>query len=327
MKILAGDMGGTKTLLALVERSEEGNLRIVEQKRFESRAEDDPGAMARRFLDDLGVTVERACFGVAAPVTGGAVDGPNLPWTIREETLAARSAIPHVRVINDFEAIGLGLGHLGPDDLATLQEGKPEPGGPVALLGAGTGLGEAFLLRHGGETRVWPTEGGHADFAPRNALEFGLLLYFRERLKGRVSVERILSGGGLAAIYDYLVERNVVDEDRGVRDEMRAEDPAAVVTRRALAGDSEGCVRALDLFLAIYGAEAGNLALRILATGGVTIGGGIAPRIVEKMKGPVFLGPFRDKGRFAWFTERVPVRVVLNEKAALFGAAVTAMGN
>lgn len=327
MKVLAVDMGGTKTLLALVERSKEGGLRIVEQRRFESRADDEPGAMARRFLDDLGVTVERACFGVAAPVKGGVVDGPNLPWTIREDSLAAESAIPHVKVINDFEAVGLGIGCLGPDDLATLQEGRPEPDGPIALLGAGTGLGEAFLLRAGGETRVWPTEGGHADFAPRNALEFGLLLYFRERLKGRVSVERILSGSGLAAIYDYLVERDVVDDDRGVCDEMRAEDPAAVVTRHALAGDNEGCVRALDLFLAIYGAEAGNMALRILATGGVYIGGGIAPRIVEKMRGPAFLDSFRDKGRFTPLVERMPVRVILNEKAALFGAALTAFGD
>ena len=299
MRILAGDVGGTKTLLALVE-ADRKSLRIIEEKRFESPSCESLPKLVDRFLSAVrgGGLVDRACFGVAGPVAGKVIEGPNLPWPVDPRTLGDDIGIEGTTVINDFEAVAYGIEHLTPADVETLQEGEPERNGPIALVGAGTGLGEAFVLWDGVRYQVWPTEGGHADYAPRNALEFGLLLYFRERLRGRVSVERVLSGSGLVAIHDYLIERDIAPEDPTVREQMKEEDGAAVISRAALEGRSEACVRALDLFVDIYGSEAGNQGLRILATGGVYIGGGIAPKILEKLRDGRFLENFREKGRF-----------------------------
>ncbi|MFH1278120.1 MAG: glucokinase [Candidatus Eisenbacteria bacterium] len=323
MRILAGDVGGTKTLLALVEREGE-KFRVLREERFESRHDETLAGIVNRFLEGERERPDRACVGVAAPVTGNEVVGTNLPWTIDRISIGAEIGILRTAIINDFDAVGYGIAHLAEADFLELQQGTTTPQGPIALLGAGTGLGEAFLLWEGGRYRVHPTEGGHADFAPRNALEFGLFLHLRERLKGRVSVERVLSGSGLAAIYDYLVERDIAPDDASVRTEMEREDPAAVVSRAALEKRSEACVRALDLFTAVYGSEAGNHALRILATGGVYVGGGIAPKIAEKLEDGTFMSHFLDKGRFSPFLETLPVRVILSSRAPLLGAASVA---
>lgn len=324
MKILAGDVGGTKTVLGLVVR-EGGRLRVLREERYESRHDETLAVIVKRFLEGEEERPDRACIGVAAPVTGERVVATNLPWTIDRASIGAEIGIPRTKIINDFDAVGYGLEHLEERDFLTLQEGTATPGGPIALLGAGTGLGEAFLLAgEDGRYRVHPTEGGHADFAPRNALEYGLLLHIREKLKGRVSVERVISGSGLAAIHDYLVEREIAPDDPGVRAEMENEDPAAVISRAGLEKRSEACVRALDLFAAVYGAEAGNHALRILATGGVYVGGGIAPKIREKLVDGTFMKNFLDKGRFSCFLETLPVRVILSPHVALLGAASVA---
>ncbi|MFH1680068.1 MAG: glucokinase [Candidatus Eisenbacteria bacterium] len=319
MRILAGDVGGTKTLLALV-AFEEGRVRLVHERRFRSDSEGSLGSLASRFLAETG-GADRAAFGAAGPVAGGVCRGPNLPWTIDREELARVLGIPRTILLNDFEAVGYGVEHLGPEDLFTLQEGAPVPGGPVALVGAGTGLGEAFVLRIGGAVRVFPTEGGHADFAPRNETEFGILRFLERRIGGRVSVERVLSGSGLAAIYEHVAESGLATADPAVRAEAEGEDPAAVVSRAALEGRCRACVAALDLFASLYGAEAGNQALRILARGGVYIGGGMAPRILEKLKDGVFIRSFLDKGRFSGLLREFPVRVILSERTPLLGAA------
>jgi len=321
MAIVVGDVGGTKTLLAVAE-AVGGQVRFGRQERYRSDEFDGLGAMVRAFLArGKNEEIDRACFAVAAPVLGESASGPNMPWGVHRASLIEDTGIARVEVINDFYAVGRGIPHLGRDDLSILQEGRREERGPIAVLGAGTGLGAALLLWCGDAYQVHPTEGGHADFAPRNALEWGLLQFLREKLSGRVSVERVLSGSGLADIYRYLVEREIVEGEEDVLAAMEREDPAAVVSGRALAGKSEGCERALDLFISLYGAEAGNMALRVLATGGVYVAGGIAPRIAERMAAGGFLRSFTGKGRFASFLEGVPVSLISSPRAPLIGAA------
>ncbi|MBM3321126.1 MAG: glucokinase [Candidatus Eisenbacteria bacterium] len=318
MRILAGDIGGTKALFAFV-LFEGGRLRILHRRRFASGEAGSLAELAARFLAETG-GADRAAFGAAGPVAGDVCAGPNLPWAIDRRELARALHIPRTVLMNDLEAVGYGIEHLDPDDLFTLQEGVPVPEGPIALVGAGTGLGEAFVLRFGETLRVFPTEGGHADFAPRDEIEFGLLRFLKERIGGRVSVERVLSGSGLAAVHDYVAASGLAPVDPAVH-EGTEEDPAAVVSGAAIEGRCGACVRALDLFVSIYGAEAGNQALRILARGGVYLAGGIAPRILNKMKDGVFLRAFLDKGRFAEWLRQIPVRVILADRAPLLGAA------
>jgi glucokinase len=319
VRVLVADVGGTKTLFALVEVAG-GRFAFLREKRFESREAESLAELAARFLGEVG-GAERAAFAVAAPVTGEVSEGPNLPWKVVRSDLAAAIGIPRTEILNDLEAVGRGIEHLAPEDLFALQEGMFDLESPAALVGAGTGLGEAFLLPFGGRRRVFPTEGGHADFAPRTDLEWDLFRFARERFRGRVSVERILSGSGIALLYDFLVEGGHATPDEEVRGRIAVEDPAAVISRAALEGRCEASVRALDLFASIYGAEAGNLALRILARGGIYLAGGIAPRILEKLREGTFLEAFMDKGRFRPLLHRIPVRVILSPRAPLLGAA------
>ncbi len=301
-RVLAGDIGGTKTLLLLAEAD---GLRPVKEERFENRDYPDFSAILARFLGN-----ERpasACFAVAGPVSDNRADMTNLPWTLDGHALTAELGFP-VRLINDFEAVGYGIAALAPDDLETLQERQPQPQGVRAVLGAGTGLGEGFMVWQGDGYKVFPSEGSHADFAPADARQEGLLHYLREKY-GHVSWERVVSGPGLADIYAYLGGGEV---------------EPAVIADAALAGSDGAAVEALDVFVSAYGAEAGNLALKLLPKGGLYVAGGIAPKILAKMKSGGFMQAFLAKGRFDSLLATIPVRVVKNPNVGLLGAAVVA---
>lgn len=322
MRVLAGDIGGTNARLAIV--AVDGvRARVEREQRSASR--DAPGLapIVQAFLAETGVTLEAACFGIPGRVIDGVGRPPNLPWTIDERELAAAIGIPHTSIINDFDAVGHGLALLETKDVETLQRGEPVAHGPVALIGAGTGLGESFLTWDAGGYRVHASEGGHAGFAARDDIEWGLHRALQDEF-GHVSVERVVSGPGLIAIYRHLVAAGAGVEAGVVRNEMGQQDPAAVIVRHGLAGTDPLCVAALDRFTALLGAEAGDLALTVLATGGVYIAGGIAPRIVARLRTGPFLAAFRAKGRLAAFVARVPVHVVVNPDVGLLGAAAVA---
>jgi glucokinase len=319
MIVLAGDVGGTNARLAFVEL-DGGGARMVRRETYPSREHPGLAAIVRQFCADAGKLPERASFGIACPVVDGDCTAPNLPWTVNARALAAEIGIPRTTIINDFVAIGYGIELLGPNDLATLQEGSPTPHGSIALIGAGTGLGQGFLVWGGQHYRVLPSEGGHGDYAPRGKLQHGLLQFLSEEF-GRVSWERLLSGPGIGNTYRYLRAAGVAPEQETVSAEMEREDPAVVVTRHALAGTDCLSDRTLDLFCEILGAQAGNLALTLIATGGVYIAGGIAPRIVERLRSGKFIAAFRDKGRMSELVSRVPVHVITNPYVGLLGAA------
>jgi glucokinase len=319
MMVLAGDVGGTNARLALVELDGRG-ARIARDSRYWSR--DYPGLtpIVRRFCEEVGGRPDRASFGIACPVVGDECTAPNLPWTINARELAVEIGIPRTTIMNDFVAVGYGIELLGPSDLATLQEGSPTPQAPIAMIGAGTGLGQGFLLWEGDHYRVLASEAGHGDFAPSGELQSGLLQFLRRQF-GRVSWERLISGPGIVNAYQYLLASAVAPERTAVHDEMEQEDPAAVIIRHGLAKTDCLSHRALDLFCEIFGAQAGNLALTVVSTGGVYLAGGIAPRIVERLKQGPFLTAFRNKGRMTELLSRMPVHVIMNPNVALLGAA------
>jgi glucokinase len=320
--VLGGDVGGTNARIALVELDGRA-ARIARERKYPSREYPGLAPIVRHFCEEVATRPDRACFGIACPVVGDDCTAPNLPWTTNARRLAADIEIPRTSIINDFVAVGYGIESLGPSDLATLQEGKPVPQGPIALIGAGTGLGQGFLFWERDHYRVLASEGGHGDFAPRGALQAGLL-QFLERQFGRVSWERLLSGPGMVNAYRYLLASAVAAEQATVRTEMEREDPAAVIARHALAGTDRLSDQALDLFCEMLGAQAGNLALTVVATGGVYLAGGIAPRIVERLRSGPFLTAFRDKGRLSELLSRIPVHVIMNPNVALLGAGAVA---
>lgn len=319
MRVVAGDIGGTSTRLAWFEIGA-GGLSVRAEARFASREAGSLAEIVDRFAREQGVTADRACFGVAGPVRQGRVVTPNLPWTVAAAELAGILGLPSVRLLNDLEANACGIPLLEERDLLVLNQGEPDNEGNIAVISAGTGLGEALAVRDGDGYRPLACEAGHADFAPRNELEVELLLYLRGE-HGRVSYERVVSGPGLRNIYLFLRDARRVPETPAVAREMHTGDPSAVISRSALAGSCPLCRQALDLFVSLYGAEAGNAALRYLATGGVYVGGGIAPRIIEALKGPAFMMSFTAKGRLSPLLEKIPVKVILNDRAALLGAA------
>lgn len=320
--ILAGDIGGTNTRLALLEMGGEWP-RVVVGQTFASHEHKNLDEIVQKFLGAHGGTIKRACFGVAGPVRNRQSKPSNLPWVVDADRLSTLFGFDRVTLVNDLEANALGLAALESKDFAVLNEGSADAEGNSAIISAGTGLGEAGLHFEGKLRRPFASEGGHADFAPRNELEIELLRYLLRQFD-HVSYERVLSGPGLLNIFNFLRDTQRSEEPAWLADEMRGSDPSAVITRAALAGKSELCMKTLDLFVAIYGAEAGNLALKVKATAGVFIGGGIAPRIIEKLKGPVFRGAFTEKGRMKPFLQAIPVRVILNDKTALLGAALCA---
>jgi glucokinase len=319
MRVLAGDIGGTNARLAIADL-DDGAPRIVTEQRYPSSSAPGLAPIVRRFLDWTGARVERACFGIAGPVVDGECRTPNLPWTVSARDLARDLGIASTTIINDFVAAAHGVACLGPRDLVTLQEGKAEAHGTIALIGAGTGLGEGFLTWDGARYRVHASEGGHTDFAAGDQATWTLRQALLDEF-GRVSWERVLSGAGLAQLYRHFAASGAAPEQPSVRREMEREDPAAVVTRHALAGDDAISAKALEAFVAAYGAQAGNLALTVLATGGVYLAGGIAPRIVAKLKDGTFLAAFRNKGRMADLMGRMPVHVIVSPDVGLLGAA------
>jgi glucokinase len=317
--ILAGDIGGTSTRLALFS-GDRGRVAMMARQTYRSADYDSLAAVVRRFAEEHGHDVDHAAFGVAGPVRDGQAKATNLPWLVDSARLVDELGVKAVGLINDLEANAYGVAALDADDFTVLNAGESDASGNAAIIAAGTGLGEAGLYWDGKRHHPFASEGGHADFAPRNALEIELLQYLLRR-HDRVSYERVLSGPGLHAIYEFLRDSGQGAESRRIADAMRDGDPAAVISKAAVAGECELCVAALDMFVAFYGAAAGNLALKMMAHGGVYLGGGIAPKIVEKLKQPVFMEAFISKGRMEELLRDIPVRVIMNDQTALIGAA------
>jgi glucokinase len=322
--ILAGDIGGTNTRLALFE-IEGGALARKDERTFRSRDAAGLEGPVREFLG--GRAVAAAGFGVAGPVRDGRCEATNLPWVVDAAVLAAALSLPGVALVNDLLANAFGLAELSPSDWAVVNAGTEDPAGNAALISAGTGLGEAYLVRVNGRFAPQASEGGHSSFAPRNAAEIELLRHLEAKWS-HVSFERVLSGPGLAALYAFERSRSGLPEPSWMAEEIaRAGDPAPAVTAAALSGKDLVASRTLERFVSIYGGEAGNLALKVLATGGVWVGGGIAPKILPRMQDGTFFGGFCDKGRFAALLARIPVRVVVNDACALLGAARLGAGS
>ena len=319
MIVLAGDVGGTKTDLALFETTAAGP-RLVRDRTLPSRDFASLEAAIEQFLDSgPRPKIQAVCLGVAGPVVDGRCQTTNLPWVIDEKLLAYAIPAPRVKLLNDLEVAAHGVLELPEEELRTLQAGMPRRGNLV-LIAAGTGLGEALIVREGERRIVIPSEGGHGDLAARNELEDDLLRYLRKEF-GRVSCERVLAGAGLFNIYRFLRDTGWAKESPDVAERMRKENPNAIVTELGLPKRDALCDKALDVFAGFYGAEAGNLALTAMAVGGVLVGGGIAPRIIERLAVGGFVAAFRDKGRLAPLMETIPIHVSLNPRAPLFGAA------
>jgi len=317
--ILAGDIGGTKTNIALFTPEQTG--KPLAQRSFPSGKYDSLDSIVAEFITEHQPQVSRACFGIAGPVKDNRVKTPNLAWHVDGETLARTLKLERVGLINDLEATAYGIEGLSEAQLHALNEGVAESGGHRALIAAGTGLGMAGLFYDGHHYRPIASEGGHTDYAPRTPLDYDLLRYMMEKVGGHVSYERVLSGPGLFNIYSFLRDRKFAAEPDWLAEEIGAGNPTAAVSAAGLTGKSELAVKALDMFADIYGAMAGNLALIFKATGGLYIGGGIAPKLIEKLKDGTFMRAFTDKGRMSALVSSIPVRVILDDKTALYGAA------
>jgi glucokinase len=317
--ILAADVGGTSSRLGVFE-VDGGRIRLVTEAVYPSAGHQGLDEIVRRFLATHHPQVDHAGFAVAGPVLGGRAEAPNLPWTVDAASLARAVGLPTVGLFNDLEANAHGIALLEDQDFLVLNPGSPDASGNRAVISAGTGLGEAGMYWDGREHHPFAGEGGHTDFAPRSDLEVELLLHLRKKFGPHVSWERVVSGPGLANIYEFLRATGRGTEPAWLREALGAGDPPAVISRAAREGTSELCVRALDLFISAYGDEAGNLALKMLATGGVYVGGGIAPKIAETLQ-RTFMDAFTAKGRLRRVLEAIPVRVILNDRTALLGAA------
>ena len=319
--ILAGDVGGTKVHLALFDFID-GDLKHARDKIFPAKEYSGLEEIVKEFV--VAEKVTAACFGVPGPVREGRLRLTNLPWTLDSKELASDLEIDYVFLINDLQANGYGIAELGQDQVLTLSEGDARQVGNRALISAGTGLGEAFLIWDGRDYVPYPSEGGHSDFAPRSEGEMELLRFLWQKYNGRISFERVVSGQGLTNIYEFLREVRGLEEPMWLADRMTNEDPNAVITDCALKAKSELCEKTVDMFVSAYGAEAGNLALKMLSVGGLYVGGGIAPRILEKLKDGTFMKAFTDKGRLSQLLVNIPVRVILESRTALIGAAAYA---
>jgi glucokinase len=317
--ILAGDIGGTSTRLGLFE-VRKGRLNEIVKQKYPSRDYPRLSEILRLFMDEQRQPITHVCLGIAGPILNNQVETPNLPWRIDGRELAEDLGLGSISLINDLEANAYGIPELTEKDLVTLNPGAPKAVGNVAVISAGTGLGKAGLFWDGRLHHPFVSEGGHCDFAARNEHEAELLFYLRKRY-GHVSYERVLSGPGLVNLYDFLRDTERYSELPQVRQQMEGQLPAAVITERALAGTCELCSQALELFISLYGAEAGNFALDIMSLGGVYLGGGIVPRIIDRLHGPTFLQSFIGKGRMQKLLEAIPVRAILNDMTALWGAA------
>ena len=316
--ILAGDIGGTNARLAYYQ-PQNGGLRLISERVYPSREYSELGEIVTKFLADTATRPEVACFGIAGPVQNGRVETSNLPWIIEQARLAKQIQLPATLLINDLEANAWGIGALGAEDMVALNRVAPAVGNQ-AVIAPGTGLGEAGLFWNGSEHEVYACEGGHADFAPQGELQIELLRFLASRYE-HVSYERILSGPGLVNVYEFLREKGCGDKPAGFAPQLAEGDTAAEISRAALSGTNLLAEKALDLWISIYGAEAGNLALKAMATGGMFLGGGISPKILPKLTGPLFMRSFLAKGRLRPLLERISVQIITNDKAALLGAA------
>ena len=325
--ILAGDVGGTKVHLALYD-FEGGQLHRLRDEKFPAHQFGSLNEVVNKFLsgDDKTPATKRdeilaACFGCPGPVRDGRLKLTNLPWTLDARELSKSLAIQHVFLINDLEANGYGIPELAPDKIFTLHQGDPDAVGHRGLISAGTGLGQALLIWDGKKHNPIPSEGGHCDFAARSNREIAMLEYLRSTLKGRVSFERVVSGLGIKNVYQFLRDVEKIDEPKWLCDRMAGEDPNAVIGECAEDGSSSICFETMKTFASAYGAEAGNLALKVLATGGIYLGGGIAPKRLKTMQNGFFMQAFLDKGRMSPLLQSIPVRIILDDSCALLGAA------
>ncbi len=324
--ILAGDVGGTKVHLALYDFSG-GRLQTIRDQKFPAHDFGSLDEVVHQFLGSSGSNASTkdailaACFGCPGPVRDGRLKLTNLPWTLDERELVKSLAIPHIFLINDLEANGYGIPELTSDKLFTLHPGDPDAVGHAGLISAGTGLGEALLIWDGKKHRPLPSEGGHCDFSARTDREIALLEYLRKSLDGRVSWERVVSGIGIKNIYTFLRDVEKINEPGWLHDRMLTEDPNAVIGACAEDGSSALCFETMKLFAAAYGAEAGNIALKVLAMGGIYLGGGIAPKSLKTLQNGAFIQAFLDKGRLSALLQAIPVRVILDDNCALLGAA------
>jgi glucokinase len=322
--ILAGDVGGTKVHLALY-GFEHRELVHVRDERFPAHEYSGLQEIVQHFLAESGnPEITAACFGVPGPVRGGRLRLTNLPWVLDARELSAGLNITHLFLINDLEANGYGIAELTPEQIFTLHPGDPASVGNRALISAGTGLGEGILVWNGKTHVPMASEGGHSDFAARDPLEMELLAWLMLKFNGRVSYERVISGPGLTNLYTFLRDEKRIEEPPWLKERMLTEDPNAVIGEAGEAGTSELCSKALEMFAASYGAEAGNMVLTVLATGGMYIGGGIAPKILKTMQNGVFMQAFADKGRLSELLVHTPVHIILESRAALMGAAAFA---
>jgi glucokinase len=318
--ILAGDVGGTHTRLGAFET--EGNrLQCVVEKVYMSQEHQSLAEILPKFIRGEGIPVHSACFGVAGPVRAGRCKISNLPWIIDSRELAAQLRLSSVGLLNDLEAYAYGIDALESKDFATLSEGAEDAEGNQAVISARTGLGMAGLYWDGFRHHPFACEGGHADFAPRDELQVELLAYLQKKF-GRISWERVLSGPGLKNIYEFLRDTQRAEEPDWLREELHAvADATPVIARAGLEGKATICEQALTIFVSAFGAEAGNCALHYMSTGGIFIGGGIARRMVSRLKEPVFLEAFQNKGRMVDLLKDMPIKVILNEDCGLIGAA------
>ena len=321
--IIGGDIGGTKTIIALAE-ADDGRVNFTHQRQFESGKHDSLEEIIGLFMGEVSINrgETAACFGIAGAIKDGRCKTTNLPWEVDEKSIKEKIGLKEVKLINDFKSIGYGIPYLGEEDLNVLNEGYKDDKGPIAIIGAGTGLGEgvAFYSSHSRSYQVLPSEGGHSTFSPAGEEELGLHKYLMEKF-GHVSFERLLSGQGFVNIYNYLADTGfaAIDPDIAVRMEEE-DDPAAVISSAGLVGKDALCIKALDMFVSIYGTEAGNLALKFLPSGGLYISGGIATKISKKLKDGIFMKSFLNKGRMSDFLKNIPLYIVLNPQVGLVGS-------
>lgn len=323
--ILAGDIGGTNTRLGIFSIANR-QLRLNHVKAYASREAAGLEQILEQFMKTTNASIAGACFGIAGPVSKGRCQITNLPWTVSERQIRKHFNWPRVRLINDLSALAHSVAILDPAQLHTLNRGEPVAESPMGLMAPGTGLGMALLVPSDDRFLILSSEGGHTDFAPANEIEGHLWLHLH-RSWGHVSVERVLSGPGLVNIYQWLRQTGRLNEPAWLSDRLKTGDPAKVISESALKKSDPTCVEALELFISIFGAEAGNLALIGLTRAGIYLGGGIAPQILPTLEEGRFLESFTNKGRFRQLLQSIPVYVILNEHAPLLGAAACALKN
>jgi len=319
MRLLVGDIGGTKTRLALAETVGD-KVRLDQERLYPSRSYGSLDELLRRYREDTGIACDSAALAIAGPVQDGRSRTTNLPWEVDAEGLRRGLGLAEVRLLNDLEAVAWGVDALGADDVAVIHPGDPDAVGNACVVAAGTGLGEAGLYWDGQRHHPFATEGGHADFAPADEREFALWR-FLQRAYGHVSWERVASGTGIANLHAFLLEYRGGEVPGWLREEMAAGDPSAAIAGAAAEAKCPICVEAMALFVRLYGREAANMALKHLALGGVYLGGGVAPKNLELLRSAGFVAAFLDKGRMAPLVERMPVKVILEQRTPLIGAA------